>query len=196
MGLFRKKDKSIKVDVNIDYEKLAEAIVKAQEENSKTGENRKEQLHQSIIEKRIEVLHEKNFSHIKCKFIRRIRTFFNQIRVFLGLMFISKKDAQHFAGISMLTKMVSLALLALIRYGLYFLCIRNLLFMFIYWNDGKGSIHLLCALVFFIIARFIRIAKFEVEAMQDENCLNNTAMAIIAFVALLASIIGVIVGLR
>ena len=30
MGLFRKRDKSIKVDVNIDYEKLAEAIVKAQ----------------------------------------------------------------------------------------------------------------------------------------------------------------------
>lgn len=41
MGLFRKRDKSIKVDVNIDYEKLAEAIVKAQEISAATMQKQK-----------------------------------------------------------------------------------------------------------------------------------------------------------
>ena len=195
MWPFGKKQKNITVNVNIDYEKLAKEIVAAQEESTRENELRQEQKRQEILAKRKEILHEKDFSCIKCWPWRAVRTLLNRLRVFFGIIFVSKKNAQYFAGVAPLAKLLALSLLALIRYGFYTLSIVCVYGIWKQWGSGHEIAWLAGAFVLFVIARVIRIAKFEIEAMKSETNLMTTAMAVVSVFALILSAIGIVSGL-
>lgn len=192
---FGRKQKNITVDVNIDYDKLAKAIVAAQEDGAKEKEKQQEQKRQEILAKRKEVLHEKDFSSIKCRPYRAVRTLLNRLRVFFGIIFVSKKDVQYFAGVAPLAKLLALGLLALIRYSFYILSIACVYGIWKQWGSGREIAWLAGAFVLFVIARVIRIAKFEIEAMKSETNLMTTAMAVVSVFALILSAIGIVSGL-
>ena len=81
MWPFGKKQQDITVDVNIDYAKLADAIAVSQEKSELRKQEKAEIERQRILEKRKEILKEKDFSHIKFSIWREIRVFFNNLRV-------------------------------------------------------------------------------------------------------------------
>ena len=47
-----------------------------------------------------------------------------------------------------------------------------------------------------MIARLIRIARFEVERMKNETQLTNVAMLLVALVTLAATIVSVVVSMQ
>ena len=179
--------------VEIDYDKLAQALVKANLELREKENARLQAEEIEAIQKGSEVLGEKDFSYIKNKAWRSIRIFFNRARVFLKLLTLSKKEAECFVAVSELTKMLTSALLFSISLVFYILAAITVYISLEYGIPiVVGGISF--ALLFIAIARIIRIARFEVERMKDDGHLMNTSMTVIAVVTLLFTVIGIVIS--
>ena len=60
-----------------------------------------------------------------------------------------------------------------------------------------GILALYCgifAILFVVFGRLIRLARFEIERMEDDAQLMNIAMMVIALITLIATIIGIIIS--
>lgn len=164
--------------IEIDYDKLAKAIVQAQEVTEHIREDRNRTEHEALIQRRKEILHEKDYSHIKCWLIRIAFSVLNEIGVMFRLFFISKENAEYFAGITPLTKILTIAMLGVIKWGFYITCAACLYGAY----QGFGNFSMLTwfmgAFMFFMLARMLRIAGFEIDKMENGTELMNTAMLV------------------
>lgn len=194
MWPFGKKQQDITVDVNIDYAKLADAIAVSQEKSELRKQEKAEIERQRILEKRKEILKEKDFSHIKFSMWREIRVFFNNLRVMWNLFTLSREDAKYFTAVSELTRLLSSLLLYSI--GFVFYLFAAALVYGSYSNGMFSGEYILFSLIFIALARIIRIARFEVERMENQVQLMNIAMMLIALITLVATIVSGIVSSR
>lgn len=194
MWPFGKKQQNITVDVNIDYEKLADAIAVSQEKSELRKQEKAGIERQKILEKRKEILKEKDFSHIKFSIWREIRVFFNTLRVLWNLLTLSREEAKYFTAVNELTRLLSSLLLYSI--GFVFYSFAAALVCGSYSNGTFSGEYILFSLIFIILARIIRIARFEIERMEDHVQLMNIAMMLIALITLVATIVSGVVSSR
>ena len=178
--------------IDIDHDKLAKAIVQAQEEIEHVREDRNKAEHEALIQRRKEILHEKDYSHIKCWLIRKMFSAVNEIGVMYRLLFISKKNAEYFAGIMPLTKILTIALLGVIKWGFYIMCAACLYGSYQEFGDFSMLTWLMGAFVFFMLARMLRIAGFEIDKMENGTELMNTAMLVMTVFAVIFSAVSTI----
>lgn len=170
------------INIEIDYDKLAQAIVKAQNEADSIVENK----NQEILKQRKEYLKEKEFSYINCWLWRNIRTFFNQLRVFKRMLFIPKKQIKLFSAIDGLISSFTTGLLFIVRIILYAFSLCFILSVF-KGDHIAGSF--LISFATFSIAQLIRIAQYEVERLKDRDYVLALFVGILTIFSIIISIL-------
>lgn len=180
----------LKIDnkIVIDYDELAKAIIKAIDGSSDEERRQQAEIDIEIQNKRREILGEKDFSHIKSKIWREMRGFLNSLRVLWKLATMSRKEAEYFTTVNNLTKMLTSFLLFLIELAFYVIA-----GVVCYYSVSSGWIFsdgLIISFFLAAFARMIRIARFEIERIDDSNYLMNISMMVIAVVTLVVTIVG------
>ncbi len=178
------------VNLQIDYDELAQAIVKAQKEADAIAEKENqeslEKEYQEIVQQRKKYLKEKDFSHINCRFLRNIRTFLNQLRVFKRMLFIPKKEIKLFSAIDGLISSFTIGLLFIVRIILY---VFALLFILSVFKGNHIAVSLLISFVTFSIAQLIRIAQYEVERLKDRDYVLALFVGILTIFSIIVSVL-------
>lgn len=184
-------DKEIK-EKEIDYEKLAEAIVKAQikakeieeQEAEKQIKEQKEQLNKKIRYKEIDVN-----DNWFIKILISIRNFFV---VLFRLLFFKKRDRMPNANI-IFVKLIYKIIMVLMQWSLYIMTIALIVLPFYLTNTKGFELNVLvcipCAIIAFILARVIRLSIFEIEHIKDNNYMLALFSAITSFIAMVLAII-------
>lgn len=178
----------------IDYKEVTTAIEQAYVniENAKKAQAEKDR--QELIANRKRILKGKDFSHIKCPIWREIRVFFNNLRVAWNLLTLTREEAESFTAVNELTRLLTSLLLYVIGLAFY-----TLAGFFTYKAFFTGSIvvgYIPYIFLPVVIARLIRIARFEVERTKNETQLTNVAMLLVALVTLAATIVSVVVSMQ
>lgn len=178
------------LNIEIDYDKLADAIVKAQNianmQNEQSKQDMAEKERQEIIRRRKDYLKEKDFSYTKCRFWRAIRTALNRLRVFKRLLFIPKKQIKLFSAIDGLISSFTTGLLFIVRIILYFFAGGFIISIF-WGNDIFTSLSI--AFTIFVFAQLVRIAQYEVERLKDRDYILALFVGILTIFSIIISII-------
>ena len=171
--------------VEIDYDKLAQAIVKANQLSKEEEKAAIENAKKEIIANRMKALGEKDFSHLKNGIWRSIRTALNKAMVFLRLLFVPKEIAKNLSAVDSLFKLIASLFFGVVRMVLYLIVGYFVIFTFVH----KMPILLLYGVSIFILAQLVRIAQIEVEHMEDRGYLMAISGTIIAIASLVVAIL-------
>lgn len=169
----------------IDYDKLAQAILKANQLNKEAETAAAEKAQKEIIANRMQALGEKDFSHINNGIWRTIRIMLNKVMVFLRLLFVPKEIAKNLSAVDSLFKLITSLFFGIVRMILYIVVGCLVVFTFI----QKAPLLLLYAVGLFMFAQLIRIAQIEVEYMEDRGYLMAISGTIIAIASLVIAIL-------
>lgn len=176
------------VNVEIDYEKLAKAMIKAQQEADKQKEierqKAEEKQREEIIAKRKVILKEKDFSYIKCGFLRTIKTFFNTLRIFINILFLRKEDLKYFTAFDAFVKLITILFMFIIRILLYAIVVVLFVLMFAGFNL---AVCIAFAFATFTIAQLLRIATNEIDNIENREYSLAIFSSLIGIVALIVA---------
>lgn len=193
MSLFG-KDTYNYINNEIDYNKLAEAIVKAQEIEKEQQIKEKEQ---AFIEWR-NSLGYKEYSD-KSELAKNFLTIGNRIKVFFKLMFISKnkKIETSFSAIFLQTLLVGF--FNFLKHATLISSTLFIGFMFYHPEIDFEKYHyiVLSILVIFsfLYSRFFRLISIEIDQMNDKEQLLSLFTAVIAIVPLFEVVFNFLKGM-
>lgn len=191
MSIFSRKQ-----SIEIDYDKLADAIIKAQQKaDTQTIKNaiieaNKEQL----AEKENELQKEKEewIKSFKCKetdciFIKDLKTFFRLFR-------IKQKDI-HTSGIinKAVIKMALISTYNLIAFVILIVGLFPTIAVIREHSCKSLWITIPISVLAIVIFRIIRIARFEIENIINENYLLSLFSSITSFIAMVIAIVALFV---
>lgn len=193
-----------KIVAEIDYEKLANAIVEANKKiEEKKKEKEREEYEQQKANWQMALLGEK-FNKDKEP---------TNWQIFKGLLFFKKENANCNNVIYVLFKVVDCSLLLLYEYVLYALGLFSLAYFLPYKIIAKfskyflpfslilnlpiKSIYIMTASVVLIvfsviIARIIRVARLQISNSENRQLVAETFNSLITFTALIVAIITMI----
>ena len=186
-----KKDSQYNI-TPIDYQMITDAIIQASITIENVREATAEKEKHEILANRKRILKEKDFSHITCPLWREVRIFFNNIRVIWNMLTLTPEEAQYFTAVNELTRLLASLLLYTIGLGFYALAV----FFIFRFADGFTVAYVPYAIISIVIARLIRIARFEVDRMKNEAQLANIAMLLVALITLVATVAGLIISVQ
>ena len=195
MCLFGIKSKPKKVE--IDYDKLADALIKAH--NRIKDQERIEQRHEQkqLEAKWYEAIHYKEYPETRNIFLRGTREIRNIIVVLFSVVFFKKKYAKDDIVTFGLMRMAISSLFGIIKWLLYAVVLIMLLGSFYSFDKNEWifqPIYILHSFVILVFARLFRVAEYEVENMKDKQNLIGILSALSAFLALIISIISLVVA--
>lgn len=198
--ILKKKPPKIIVKQEIDYDKLAHAIVKAQkiveaDESEKNKEQEKQELkrwHKSIG---IKDYNDDNSNF----FVKKLHKIRNGFSVLFHIIFFKKKYA--------VSDIVTFSLLQLGASGVFSVCSLLFLLLSIYFvlmsfmiiQESKPvfnfqPIYLLWAFSIFLFSRLFKIASIEVEKLNDKNYVIAIFSSMTCFFAMVFSLIALFRG--
>lgn len=194
-------------NIDFDYDKFAEAIIKA-ENKINEGKIRKQKEEDDEFQKNWEKAlgFKKNEQNSVLKELSQIKT------VFGGIIHFKKKDIIGENAIYILFKLINSFFLGIYQFVLYFFAfiypIIKIIILFIknnFLNQTLNNLfNLICqnkyyilgqlilSIVLFFIARFVRIARLETEESRDKEAIMSVFNAVIAFTAMILTVITVI----
>lgn len=179
-------------NIDFDYDKFAEAIIKA--ENKITEEKiRKQKEENDEFQKNWEKalgLKQNDQNEI----LKEIFQFWN---VFIGIITFKKKNIIGENAIYILFKLINSFLLGLYQLILYLITIiltkNYIINPIISKTFSVKNLYLAVLILFsFIFAQLIRIAKLEMENSTDKDAIMSVFNAVIAFTAMILTVITVI----
>lgn len=179
-------------NIDFDYDKFAEAIIKA--ENKITEEKiRKQKEENDEFQKNWEKalgLKQNDQNEI----LKEIFQFWN---VFIGIITFKKKNIIGENAIYILFKLINSFLLGLYQLILYLITIiltkNYIINPIISKTFSIKNLYLAVLIIFsFIFAQLIRIAKLEMENSTDKDAIMSVFNAVIAFTAMILTVITVI----
>lgn len=193
---FRNTNTNVKYDskIEVDYDKLAMAIVKAHQisaENEQTNSQKQEQKRKQEWN---DIIGYKEYPENEKWFLKRIHSIKNNLTIFVKTIFFKKENAKADYITFSLLKMVLSGLVGLIKLIFYIFVIILLLLTFFRIEDTHIYLafkieYLSYAFGFFIIARILRIAVFEVENMKDRTLLMSILSVLISIIAAILSLV-------
>lgn len=175
----------IESNIELDYSKLAQAVLDAEQMRQQAEERLAEEKRQDILKQRVEALGEKDFSYIKNWFVRNLRTALNKLAVFFRLLFVPKKIAKNISAVDSLFRAATSGLFFIIRIVLYVIT-AALLYLLV---KKLNLVYFLYGIAAFVSAQIFRIAQIEVDYMKDREYLMAIFASIIAIVSLVVTII-------
>lgn len=189
---------SISIPNNLDYQKLADAIVDAQ---MRAKEIEKCELEKETQKKQDEwkkILGYKEYPVSKFKFVNGFYNFINHIKVLLRIIFFKKEHAKFGVATALILNLSIKVVLSVIEKVMYI--IAGILTVVSFYSFGEEIFTFNCgcfflAIVLFVVARAIRIAKFEIDNIHDRNYLIGLSSAVSAFAAMILAIASLMVSL-
>lgn len=175
----------IESNIELDYSKLAQAVLDAEQMRQQAEEKLAEEKRQEILKQRVEALGEKDFSYIKNWFVRNLRTALNKLAVFIRLLFVPKEIAKNISAVDSLFRAATSGLFFIIRLVLYVIT-AVLLYLLV---TELNLVYFLYGIAAFVSAQIFRIAQIEVDYMKDREYLMAIFASIIAIVSLAVTII-------
>lgn len=181
---------------DIDYDKLAEAIVKAHKKIKSQEEKETEDKRNAERQEWLKIIGCKDYPDNE-KWLRRKRhEFKSNCAVLKSLFTFKRKDAK--------TPRLSFELMRLGAVAVYGLC-EVLLYLFalllsvsaVMANENIAEMCFFFAYGFVAVlfARIIRIARFEIDNIKDREMLNTIFSATMAFIGVILAVIALIVQL-
>ena len=186
-----KKQQYIKTD--IDYERLADAIVKAHERIAKTEAKERESQEKAEHDEWFNIIGYVEYpenEHLLLKIWHSVK---NDVAIFKSVITFKEKDA----------KKPRLSF-ELIRYGtssIYGICkvILYLIALFflsvLIWGVGPNKAYGLLSIPILMFASIIRIAQMEVKNLKDKELLNTIFSANMAFVGTVLAALSIFIEL-
>lgn len=192
------------VAVEIDYDKLAEAMIRAEEKL----ESHKIQRNKELYEQQ-QLAWEKA---LKCQryqgdnlLIKILLALIFPLRAIWGIIFFRKKDATTDNATYALFRICNNCMLWTYKWAFYLIAIGcaaviidticPLVSLEMQATDGLTG-YICIGLLCLIIGRIIRIAQLEAKNLQDKNAITVLFNALVAFTAMLLAIAAVIVALN
>ena len=188
MSLFSRKTQT----VEIDYDKLAQAIVKAQEQADKDViknaviaandelENRK------VLE--LEKANEEWQNSLGFNKNENIKNY-NIIKVLFKILFLKKEKAKFSVANNILVKMVLIISYWILEWLIYFGIVILIVATIIGKSLTMVTFLILAGVIAFIFARIVRIARFEVDNINDKDYLVSLLSSITSVIAMVVAII-------
>lgn len=193
---FRSTNTNVKSDskIEIDYDKLAMAIVKAHQisaENDKTNSLKQEQKSKQEWN---DIIGYKEYPENENCFLKRVHSIKNDLTIFVKTIFFKKENAKADYITFSLLKMVLSGLIGIIKWIFYVFAVILLLSTFFKIENKCIFLtlkieYLSFAFGFFIIACILRIAVFEVENMKDRTLLMSILSVLISIVAAILALV-------
>lgn len=176
---------------DIDYDKLAEAFVKAQKKIKDTEEKEIENQLKDDRKEWLKIIGYVEYPESEKWLLKRWHSAKNDLAIFKSIITFKAKDAKKprltFELIRLGTSMIyGLSSLILYIIALFFLCTLFLL-------TGFDKVYSLLAIPAFLFARIIRIAELEVENLKDKELLNTIFTANMTFVGVILAAVAIIV---
>lgn len=195
--MFWKKRKNVPQQVSIDYDRLAETIVKAHErikEREQTEQLKEQELQKEDWHKKIKY---KEYDETKNIFIRGWHEVRNGFTTFASIIAFKRKYAESDNVTFGLMRMALSLLFGILKLLLYIVALILLLLAFYSYEQRVlvvQPIYILYSFLAFVFARLFRVAAYEVENMHDRQNLIGILSALSAFLALIVAIISLVVA--
>lgn len=176
-----------KQQFEIDYDKLADAIVKAQEKADK------ETIKQAVIDAQYE-LYKRETEQQEAKKKEWQQTLGdNNLKAFFKILFMKKDEAKTFSANITIMKMLLTGIYYIFEFFLYFLIVGIIVVAFL-----EKTFFSICSASFFLvigvlIARIIRIARFEVEHIDDNKYLTTLFSSMLSLLAVIIAVVSVVI---
>lgn len=176
-----------KQQFEIDYDKLAEAIVKAQEKADK------ETIKQAVIDAQDELdKREREQQEAKKKEWQQTLGD-NNLKTFFKILFMKKDEAKTLSANNTIIKMLLIGIYYIFEAIIYFLIIGFIIVAFL-----EKTLFSVCIAIFFLtigllIARIIRIARFEVEHIDDNKYLTTLFSSMLSLLAVIIAVVSVVI---
>lgn len=176
--------------VDIDYDKLAYAFIKAQEDAEKKEKEKMIEYNKEVVE----FFKLKDYSSIKCFLYRFIIKILDAIYISYRMNTCSKKffNSENFS-ISLL-KMCSCFLIWIVKIILLlFSAFSTYYFISSMANKSfiDAALYFTVALFGFLLRGLFRLVGFEIENSLDKNFVINITTVILAIVAIFISILSI-----
>ena len=177
--------------IEIDYDKLADAIVKAQNKVKEIELEKQETLRQEEQKEWQKNLKQKEITDkTKCKFLIKVRNFFCCL---WQLLFLKRNKTQTDKATIALTKLSLSGIFGFLKWALYFFAFVWIIYAFISVVETNIIFEFKLEFIFysvvaFLVARIIRIAMFEMENMTDREYLFAILSASTSFFALVLAL--------
>lgn len=192
MSLFG-KDTYNYIHNEIDYDKLAEAIVKAQKIEKEQQIKEKEQ---AFIEWR-NSLGYKEYSD-KSELAKNFLTIGNRIKVFFKLMFISKNKKIETSFSAILLQTLLVGFFNFLKLGTLVSSILFIGFIFyhpdIIFENHDYFVLSGLAIFSFLYSRFFRLISIEIDQMNDKEQLLSLFTAVVAIIPLVEIVFNFLKG--
>lgn len=176
-----------KQQFEIDYDKLADAIVKAQEKADK------ETIKQAVIDAQDE-LYKRETEQQEAKKKEWQQTLGDDnLKAFFKILFIKKDEAKTLSANITIMKMLLIGIYYIFEAIMYFLIIGFIIVSFL-----EKTFFSICFASFFLvigvlIARIIRIARFEVEHIDDNKYLTTLFSSMLSLLAVIIAVVSVVI---
>lgn len=181
------------VNLDIDYDKLAEAIVKAQKIEKEQQFKEKEQ---AFFEWRNELGYKEH--NDKHGLIKTLLIIGNRFIYAFRLMFVSKKRKIETSFSAILLQTLSVGFFNFLKTGTLMSSILFIGFMFyhpdIIFKNYYYFVLLGLAIVSFIYSRFFRLISIEIDQMNDKEQLLSVFTAVVAIVPLFEFVLNFLKG--
>ncbi len=175
----------------INYDKLADAIVKAQKkanDEAKLEEEKEQEKLQAEWERILEYRDEP-------KGLKKIG---NTLKVFGNILFFKKENVLTLAANNALLKLVITIFyyaFELLMYACVIAAIVLSIFLFIKKLIAVSVISIVIGLFIFAIARIVRMARFEIDIINEKSYLATLFAAVMSFIAVIVSAIAIVVSI-
>lgn len=132
----------------------------------------------------------------------KIRQFFNNIKVFIKILFLPKKHIEGDQASTLLLKSVISLFFGLIKWCTLILSILLIAFVpaqYIMQNISalpwhQNVIFILYGVLAFVFSRFFRMASIEVDKLDDRNYLFGLFASITSLVSIIIAVIAIVKG--
>lgn len=186
------------INLDIDYDKLAEAIVKANDIIKKAEKEKIENEYKKNRDEWDKILGIVEFPNKKYFFIwKYIVKFWYNLKNFwhiLKTIICFKEDYVKYTNVTYrLFQLVSCFLLWIYKWIFY--CF-SFSYFFSFLKNFDNLNFLLLFFVFFIIGKVCRISGLEVKSLNDKKRIIDISTVLFTFTAMLFTVIGVFVSLK
>ena len=190
----KKKDKTQvinniqELNLEIDYDKLAEAIVKAKQiEEENATKKKAEEL--AAWRKSIGI----NNHDDKKGIIKTVSVFFNRLKVSTKIIFYPKKEKLYNSMTGAFMQVITTAFFNLIKWFLWLLSAAFVLSMFFHGEIEftiMDYIACVCrAILAFVVAGIFRLMAIETEQLTDRERILGIFTAVVAIIPMIESIV-------
>lgn len=169
-----------------DYDKLAEAIVKAELKVDDELELKKAAEYEKLQEE-----WQTNLGLDKEK-----SGLINDFKVLKNIVFMKKEKAIALAANNALLKMILIGTYRVFEILIYLTAVISLaIAILIKANALTISFAIIMIFLGILIARIIRVARFEIDNITDKNYLTTLFAAVMSFIAIVVSTVAIVISM-